>query len=102
MKKRQKPRKFRKFTKGLMLKQLQDIFPYITKIREDRFTGKLMILTKEENITPFYIWIELAKPNDKHPYTKETLEKAIKEYPEECQKRRSEVIESQSITPQKR
>jgi hypothetical protein len=67
-----------------MYEQLNGRFPYIKRILEDGYPPKLKI-TIEEGKDIFSIYIDFANPNDKNPYTKETLEKAIAEFPEKYQ-----------------
>jgi hypothetical protein len=84
----------KKILKAVMLNRLNKKFPKITDISRETGTNNLIIRCqslsylrklkqKEEEIKPpSVLKIMCTNPNDrKEPYTEETLEKAIKEYP---------------------
>lgn len=84
----------KKILKSAMLSQLNKKFPKIIYISRDTGTNNLVIRCqsipflrklkrKEEEIKPpLFFKISCINPNDrKEPYTEETLEKAIKEFP---------------------
>ncbi len=70
-----------KLNDSIMYEQLNGRFPHVRRISN---MGGLKI-TLEEGKDVFSIYIDYANPSDKTPYTKETLEKAIAEFPEKYQ-----------------
>jgi hypothetical protein len=81
-----------KTLKVTMLKRLRDKFPEIKKISKIDFPPKLVIHaespilkkgTEEEHTVLFAVFVSCVHPRDRaEPYTQETLDRAISEYPE--------------------
>ena len=73
-----------------MFTRLYDLFPQVKDISKFKFPIKLVIAVEgkvknndgDEQFYHFSVEVEAYNPNDKEePYTQETLEKAIKEFP---------------------
>jgi hypothetical protein len=87
--------------KSKMLKKLHDTFPQIIRISKFGSPPKLGIFChhpildnrmRQTQILKFTVWIDCFRPgNYAEPYTNETLEKAIEEFPDKYEQKFNDI-----------